>query len=101
VEAIIIDGGGSCMVRVGFFDRFPIAATKLFSLEDATLSLDLECFIVGNGLLSTASPDEVEREDGASLEALDRDHHDFEWDGAGRVDMTEENGEGASWREGE
>ena len=79
------------MVRVGFFDRFPMAATKLLSLEVAIFSLDFECFMVGNALSSgeSAWTDELEREEGTSLVDLDLDHQDLLWGVMGRVDMTE------------
>ena len=59
------------MVRVGFFDRFPMAATKLLSLEDAMLSFDLECFMMGNGLLSAERLEALERIDWTSFADLD------------------------------
>lgn len=84
-----MDGGGSCIVSVVFFDRFPNAwPTILFSLEVVMLSLDLECLMVCKGF-SSECPEEFERAEGTSLEDLDRDHHDLLCEEPERVDMTE------------
>ena len=85
-EGVRSGEGGSWIVRVGFFDFFPIAfATKLLNLDEAMLSRDLEWLRLGRPSGAWTR----ERADWPSLTDFARDHHDLLWEEDGSVDMTE------------